>query len=102
MKFALHKYLSYDRLSPCYKSVALNISATYEPQYYHQAVSVPQWREAMNAELLAMETNKTWSVVSLPSRHHSIGCKWIYKIKHCADGSIERYKARLVAKGYTQ
>jgi hypothetical protein len=25
-----------------------------------------------------------------------------YKIKHKADGSIERYKARLVAKGYTQ
>ena len=31
-----------------------------------------------------------------------VGCKWIYKIKTCFDGSIERYKARLVAKGFPQ
>ena len=31
-----------------------------------------------------------------------VGGKWIYKIKTCFDGSIERYKALLVAKGFTQ
>ena len=31
-----------------------------------------------------------------------IGCKWVYKIKHGPDGSVERYKVRLVAKGYSQ
>lgn len=31
-----------------------------------------------------------------------MGCRWVFTVKHKADGTIERYKARLVAKGYTQ
>ncbi|BBG96547.1 transposable element gene [Prunus dulcis] len=32
----------------------------------------------------------------------AVGCRWVFTLKHKANGSIDRYKARLVAKGYTQ
>jgi len=31
-----------------------------------------------------------------------IGCRWVFKIKRNADGTIKRYKTRLVVKCYTQ
>jgi len=31
-----------------------------------------------------------------------VGSRWVYRIKHITDGSIERYKVRIVARGFTQ
>jgi hypothetical protein len=31
-----------------------------------------------------------------------VSSKWLFKIKHVADGSIEKYKARFVARGFSQ
>ena len=46
--------------------------------------------------------NKTWELVPLPSGRKPIGSKWVFKVKHTSDGTVERFKARLVAKGYAQ
>jgi hypothetical protein len=56
----------------------------------------------MHAEIDALNQNNTWIFVDPPAHIKPIGSKWVYKVKHKADGSIERYKARLVAKGYNQ
>ena len=38
----------------------------------------------------------------LPSNCAPVGCKWIFRVKRNADGSVNRFKARLVAKGFHQ
>jgi histone deacetylase 1/2 len=46
--------------------------------------------------------NGTWILVKPPPGRKPIGCKWVFKIKQNADGTISRYKGRLCAKGYAQ
>ncbi|KAL0461146.1 UNVERIFIED_CONTAM: Retrovirus-related Pol polyprotein from transposon RE1 [Sesamum latifolium] len=58
--------------------------------------------EAMNKEILALETNNTWEVTALPPGKRAISCKCVYKLKLKDDGTIDRYKARLDVKGYNQ
>lgn len=53
----------------------------------------------MKTELVALESNHTWTVTELLAEKHPIGCKWVYKIKYNTDGSAERNKARLFSKG---
>jgi hypothetical protein len=31
-----------------------------------------------------------------------VNSKWIYKIKHASDGSVEKYKERFVARGFSE
>ncbi|GJV47975.1 retrovirus-related pol polyprotein from transposon RE1 [Tanacetum coccineum] len=44
----------------------------------------------MNNEIEALEKNNTWELNTLPHGKIAIGSKWVYKIKHKADGNIER------------
>ena len=46
--------------------------------------------------------NGVWGVVLRPEGKSIVTSKWLYKIKHVADGSIEKFKARFVAHGLSQ
>jgi hypothetical protein len=56
----------------------------------------------MQLEFNALHQNQTWSLVLHSATCNIVGCKWVFKLKRKADGSIERHKARLVAKGFHQ
>lgn len=73
-----------------------------EPTSVEAALADHNWVSAMDAEHQALIQNRTWHLVPKPRGKNIIGCKWVYKIKCRANGSIDRYKARLVAKGYKE
>ena len=53
-------------------------------------------------EYRSIMKNNVWEVVPRPEEKSMVSSKWIYKIKHAADGNIEKYKARFVARGFSQ
>ncbi|KAK1692531.1 hypothetical protein QYE76_009228 [Lolium multiflorum] len=73
-----------------------------EPTSHVDALSVPAWKTAMDAEFSALKINNTWRLVDPPPGRHIVGCKWVFKLKHKPDGTVDRHKPRLVAKGFTQ
>jgi hypothetical protein len=73
-----------------------------EPTYFEHVVRNPKWDNAMDEKMAMLDANVIWELVALPKDKKKIGCKWVYKIKHNADGSMNRYKARLVAKSYAK
>jgi histone deacetylase 1/2 len=80
----------------------MSATVTEEPSTISEALQSSRWKAAMDAEYNALMNNKTWQLVPPPAGKNIIDCKWVYKVKRKADGSVDRYKARLVAKGFRQ
>jgi hypothetical protein len=56
----------------------------------------------MIEEMQSIEDNQTWSLADLPTDRRAIGLKWVFKVKHDADGNVVKHKAWLVVKGFAQ
>jgi hypothetical protein len=77
-------------------------TSTGEPHSLDEALGDQNWRIAMDVEYGALMKNKTWHLVPPKKGSNVIDCKWVWKVKRKADGTLDKYKARLVAKGYKQ
>jgi transposase InsO family protein len=78
-----------------------------EPSSWKEMILLPEneqknWIKAAEEEINAHRKNGTWMLCDPPVGKTPIDCKWVFKLKHDANGNACRHKARLVAKGFTQ
>jgi hypothetical protein len=73
-----------------------------EPSTYEEATKKQVLKDAMMEEYQYIMKNDVWEEVLRPKGKSVVTSKWIYKIKHAADGNIEKYKAIFVARGFSQ
>jgi hypothetical protein len=72
-----------------------------EPSSYEEAVEKRVWKDSMGEEYQSIVNNDVWDVVPRLKEKSIVSSKWIYKTKHVADDSIEKYKAIFVAQGFS-
>jgi hypothetical protein len=86
----------------CSYIVMVSIIWESEPSTFEEATSRQVWRDAMMEEYNSIMKNDVWEVVPRPEGKSVVTSRWLYKLKHDVDGSIEKYKARFVARGFSQ
>lgn len=55
----------------------------------------------MQYEMMALQSNDTWSLVTRPNHSNVVGSKWVFRTKYNFNGAIERQKVCIVAQGFT-
>ncbi|KAG7547402.1 GAG-pre-integrase domain [Arabidopsis suecica] len=73
-----------------------------EPKTVTAAMKDEGWNNAMHEEIENCKEAETWSLIPYTPDMHVLGCKWVFRTKLNADGSLDKLKARLVAKGFDQ
>jgi len=57
---------------------------------FEEAVKEQVWKDVMAKEYESIMKNDIWDVVLRPKGKSSVTPKWLFKIKHGVDGSIEK------------
>jgi hypothetical protein len=73
-----------------------------EPTYFEEAIQKKEWVDAMTEEYQSIIKNDVWEIVPRPNNKDVVSSRWLFKIKHAVDGSIEKYKERFVARRFSQ
>jgi uncharacterized protein (DUF1330 family) len=56
----------------------------------------------MMEEHQSIMKNDVREITPRPKEKSVVTSKWVYKIKHAADESMDKYKARFIARGFSQ
>ena len=58
--------------------------STFEHAFQHHV-----WRDAMMEEYHSIMKNDVWEIVPRPEGKSVVTSRWLYKVKHVANGSVE-------------
>ena len=72
-----------------------------KPSSFEEEDKLQVWKDAMLEEYRSIIKNNVWDIVLMPKDKSMVSSKWIYRIKHAADGNVEKFKAIFVARGFT-
>jgi hypothetical protein len=73
-----------------------------EPACLEEAIQKKEWADATTEEYQSIIKNDVWEIVPRPKSKDVVSSKWLFKIKHVVDGSIEKYKARFFTRDFSQ
>jgi hypothetical protein len=73
-----------------------------KPYSFEEEDKLQVLKDAMLEEYKSIIKNNVWDIVPRPKDKSVVSSKWIYKIKHAANGSVEKFKERFVARDFTQ
>lgn len=82
--------------------------ATAKPKTWSEVMGsteATKWYEAALEEIRSLKNTGTIRIVEcnrLPKGRTLMKCKWLFKKKFLADGSLENYRARCTVKGFTK
>ena len=69
---------------------------------FEEAIQKKEWADAMTEGYQSIIKNDVWEIIPRPKRKDVVSSKWLFKIKHVVDGSIEKHKAIFVTCGFSQ
>lgn len=78
----------------------ITLDTPIDPQTATEALSKPEWKNAMNFEFEALLKNNTWELVPHTPDMNVITTIWVFRKKFRYDGSLDKHKVCLVARGF--
>jgi hypothetical protein len=101
----LAESFSDDDVPALISAFAFSASTATAPSRFLEALASPEaslWRDAMDEEWRSLTSLDAYEFVPQHDASNVIPGRWVYTLKHKADGSIAKYKARFVAQGFMQ
>lgn len=81
-KYPIANYVSAQRLSKPLKAFVHQLSAIHIPTKVTEALEDSKSTQAMKEEMKALKKNQTWTLETLQPVKRSVGCRFVFTVKH--------------------